>query len=137
MKNANQFLHSWVARGITIAGVKEGDIVQLGTAGLYGIALTDTYVEADYLDTGSKFPQTPPASLADGQATILLPGVALVMEVTAEAALGAYAKAYLVVSGGDKGKVNGTATSQPFVGYTLAAIAADAKGMLAVMAGGS
>lgn len=73
-------------------GTKSGDIVAIGAAGLYGIAGTDG-VTADAFKKGEH-----PQGLKQGQASVLLPGVAYSFDVPAAdiAALAIGAKVYWV-----------------------------------------
>lgn len=114
------------------SGVAAGEIAVLGSAGLFGIALTDRYVAATYT---SDYALTPPQGLSDGQATVDIPGCAYVATFTADGTgLSAFVKCYW-----DDGnnEITATSSSNTFIGYTIEAISADATGKVAVMAPGA
>jgi predicted RecA/RadA family phage recombinase len=96
-------------------GTKSGMPVLIGTAGLFGVAETDQYVASAY--TGLL---AAPQGLKDGQASVVLTGVHLVVYLPVDAAGVVGAPVYLTSAGA----VTLTAGSNQKIGYLIDAAAA-------------
>lgn len=114
----NTILHKTSGGDVVIAtavaaGVVGGDIVLIGTAGLVGYALTDRFVAANY---GTEVLATPPQGLADGEASVELPGITRTIDLTVAGSPSVGDKVYRVTA---DGTFSTTATSNQFIGYYL------------------
>jgi len=114
----NTILHKTSGGDVVIAtavaaGVVGGDIVLIGTAGLVGYALTDRFVAANY---GTEVLATPPQGLADGEASVELPGITRTVDLTVAGSPAVGDKVYRVTA---DGTFSTTATSNQFIGYYL------------------
>lgn len=113
------------------SGIESGDIAVLGSAGLFGYALTDRVTTALLADYNKTLPQ----GLADGEASVELPGISTAVRLTADGTgLSAFVKAYWDAT---NKVVTATASGNTFIGWTLEAIAADAVGVVGLMGAGS
>lgn len=92
-------------------GTKSGDIVILGTAGLYGVATTDKITTA-IINAGGNVPQ----GYVDGQGGVFLPGISITLAVanTALTAFATFAKVYKSAAGAYT-----ATTTDTFVGYKI------------------
>jgi len=116
------------------AGTEAGDVVRIG-ANVVGVAITDRYVVADYAKGGSKYPSTPPQGLSAGQATVCLPDIRAVLEITATGTIAAGDTVYEVLSGSGVGNFTSdhtAGTTRGVVGVALEAMTNGNKGMLGV-----
>ena len=107
----------------SIASVTAGDVVAIGTAGLTGYALTDTYVASDYT---TETIAVPPQGLADGEVSLEAIGVSRVVSLTVDGGVALGAAIYSDGAGG----YDGTSTTEVFVGYALEAITDGDAGMV-------
>jgi len=113
MKNRKHWAYTGgaVTLPLTVpANTKSGDIVPLGTTGLYGVATTDR-ATTDLIGKGLS-----PQGLLDGQASVQLPGIVLTLAVakTDLAAFADYAKVYRSAAGAYT-----ATTTDLWVGYRL------------------
>lgn len=111
------------------SGTESGDVVAVGSAGLTGLALTDRATTATIAD-GDAAP-----GLADGEASVELPGIATAVELTIDAAGAAALGAKIYVTSG--GVYTITATANTFIGYALEAISASGSGLVGLAGAGS
>lgn len=95
------------------AGSKNGDVVALGTDGLYGWLVTEPVTAAQALS--GEYPQ----GYTEGQAGVFLPGIVLSINVVAAqiAAVAQFGKVYVKP---DR-TLTGTAAGNTFAGYKLGA----------------
>ena len=107
-RNANIVLPLAVAEG-----TESGDIVLIGDQGLIGIAVTDRYNEDDY-DADSV--TAPPQGLADGEASVEIPGISLAVILTVAGSPAVGDPVYRVAA---DGTYSATAASNDFIGYYL------------------
>lgn len=113
MKNVKYRAHTGGAVTLALmvtAGVKSGDLVPLGAAGLYGVATTDRATTAN-INAGLSA-----QGLIDGQASVILPGIVLGLAVPSAAlsAFADYAKVYRSAAGAYT-----AVTTNLWVGYRL------------------
>lgn len=113
MKNKRH--HAYTGGSVTLPlivpnGTKSGDIVPLGSAGLYGVAETDQ-VTADQITTG-KYPQ----GYVAGQAGVFLPGIVMTLTVPTLTGIADYAKVYRAADG-----TLSTTNTGTYVGWRLGA----------------
>lgn len=114
----NTILHKTSGGDVVIAaavaaGVVGGDIVLLGANGLFGYALTDRFVAANY---GTEVLATPPQGLADGEASVELPGITRTVDLTVAGAPALGDPVYRVAA---DGTYSTTATGNLFIGWYL------------------
>lgn len=114
MKNRKHWANTGGAVTLPLAvaaGTVSGDLVALGTDGLYGHATTDA-VTATMVTKG-----TNPQGLAAGQASVFLPGIVVTIGVssTSLTAVANFGKVYLKP---DK-TYAATAAGNTFIGYKL------------------
>lgn len=107
----------------SIASVTAGDVVAIGSAGLTGYALTDTYDESAYT---TETIAVPPQGLADGEVSLEVIGVSRVVKLTVAGGVAVGAAIYSDGSGG----YDGTSTTEVLVGYALEAISAGEEGLV-------
>ena len=117
MKNLKMIAHTGGAVTMPLAvpaGTVSGDLVPLGTAGLYGYATT-TRVSTEQAAKG-----TGPQGYIEGQAGVYLPGIVAVVRVSSAALNGIadYAKVYIAP---DK-TYSGAASGNTWVGYRMGAM---------------
>lgn len=112
----NKKMHAYTGGAVTVpltvpSGTVSGDLVPLGTDGLYGWATTDR-VTADQAAKG-----TGPQGLTEGQAGVFLPGIVASIRTAANAMTGIadFAKVYQTSAKA----LTATASGNTFVGYRL------------------
>lgn len=108
------------------AGTVAGEVLTIGDQGLIGYALTDRYVASDYT---TETIAVPPQGLADGEASVEVPGVSRVVELTV--AGGVDLGDPVFISAQDT--YSATALDNTFVGYALADIADGADGLVGLV----
>ena len=95
------------------AGVVAGDIVLVGDQGMIGLALTDRFLTADYT---TEVVKTPPQGLANGEASVELPGITTSVQLTVAGSPAVGDPVYRVAS---DGTYSATATDNAFIGWYL------------------
>lgn len=106
--NGNVILALAVASGVTA-----GDVVLIGDQGLIGYALTDRYVASDYT---TETIATPPQGLANGEASVELPGITRCVQLTVAGSPAVGDPVFRVAA---DGTYSATGTSNNFIGWYL------------------
>lgn len=126
-KNTNRTRDAAVALPLAVAaGTVAGEVLAIGDQGMIGYALTDRYVASDYT------PETlaaPPQGLADGEASVEIPGVSRVVTLTVAGGVSLGDPVYLA----SQDTYNGTATDNDFIGYALEDIGAGNAGLVGLI----
>jgi hypothetical protein len=105
------------------AGTVAGEVLTIGDQGLIGYALTDEYDESAYT---TETIAVPPQGLADGEASVEIPGVSRVVKLTV--AGGVDLGDPVFISAQDT--YSATASDNTFIGWALEDIAAGEEGLV-------
>lgn len=112
-KNVKTTRKSWICKALAVAaGTVSGQVVQIGSAGLTALALTDRATTAT-IDAGTAAP-----GLDDGEATVELIGVATSVNLLVANNTTVGQKVYIK---SDDGTYTTTASGNTLIGYALEA----------------